>query len=62
MSARTTEIKTVSYVHVGDKLVCTDDLDAERKKQLGTWIKTTYLNELFRGQARFYPAEAGSNT
>lgn len=56
---RMTEIKTVSYVHVGDKLVCTDDLDAERKKQLGTWIKTTYLNELFRGQARFYPAEAG---
>lgn len=49
----------MSYVHVGDKLVCTDDLDAERKKQLGTWIKTTYLNELFRGQARFYPAEAG---
>ena len=59
MSARTTEIKTVSYVHVGDKLVCTDDLDAERKTQLGNWLKTTYLNELFRGQAIFHPVDTG---
>lgn len=52
------EIRTVSYVHVGDKLVCTDDLDQEMKKRLGTWIHTTYLNELFRGQARFWPLGA----
>lgn len=59
MGAKTREIKTMSYVRMGGKLVCTDDLDAVKKKQLGIWLKTTYLNELFRGQARFYPAEAG---
>lgn len=51
------EIKTVSYVHVGDKLVNTQDLDSEQKKQLGTWLKTTYLNALFQGQAVFQPLE-----
>ncbi|MBD5154318.1 MAG: hypothetical protein HDT15_04385 [Oscillibacter sp.] len=50
------EIKTVSYVHVGDKLVCTDDLTPEQKVRLGTWLKTTYLNNLYRGQAVFKPA------
>ena len=48
------EIKTVSYVHVGDKLVNTDDLSDELRVRLGTWIKTTYLNNLFQGQAVFY--------
>ncbi len=51
------EIKTVSYVHVGDKLVCTDDLTPDLKARLGTWIKTTYLNNLYCGQAVFRPAE-----
>lgn len=49
------KIKAVSYVHVGDKLVCTDDLTPEMKAQLGTWLKTTYLNNLYRGQAVFKP-------
>lgn len=49
------EIKTESYVHVGDKLVNTKDLSDEQKKQLGTWLKTTYLNALFQGQAVFRP-------
>ena len=56
---RMQEIKTVSYVHVGDKLVNTDDLNDEQKKRLGTWQKTTYLNELFAGQAVFKPLEGG---
>lgn len=51
------EIKTVSYVHVGDRLVNTEDLDAEQRKRLGTWLKTTYLNTLYQGQAVFYPQE-----
>ena len=51
------EIKTVSYVHVGYKLVNTQDLDSEQKKRLGTWLKTTYLNALFQGQAVFQPLE-----
>ena len=56
---RVQEIKTVSYVHVGNKLVNTDDLNAEQKKRLGTWLKTTYLNELFAGQAVFKPLVSG---
>ena len=49
------EIKVVAYVHVGDQLVNVDDLSKEMRTELGTRIKVKYLNELFRGQARFYP-------
>ncbi|MDE6589762.1 MAG: hypothetical protein K2K53_05340 [Oscillospiraceae bacterium] len=59
MARKTQKIKVVSYVHVGDQLVNTDDLDSEQKRQLATWIKCTYLNALFAGKAKFYPAEAG---
>lgn len=48
------KIKTVSFVHVGDKLVSTDELTAEQRTQVATWIKTTYLNNLFQGKAKFY--------
>lgn len=54
MAKKRQEIRTVSYVHMGDKLVCTDDLTPEQKRRLGTWIQKTWLNELFRGQAVFY--------
>lgn len=57
MAKRVTKIKAVSYVHVGDQLVETSQLTAEQKKQLGTWIKTSILNEMFRGQATFRPAD-----
>ena len=56
------EIKTVSYIHVGDKLVCTDDLDADMKKRLGTWINLKWYSEIYRGKARFWPLEDGSST
>ena len=59
MPRKEQKIKTVSYVHVGDQLVCTDDLDPERKRQLATWIKCTYLNALYAGKAKFYPGEDG---
>lgn len=59
MPRKPQKIKVVSYVHVGDRLVNTQDLDPERKRQLATWIKCTYLNALFEGKARFYPAEEG---
>ena len=36
------KIKTVSFVHIGDKLVSTDELNAEQKSQVATWLKTTY--------------------
>lgn len=56
------EIKTVSYVHVGDKLVNTDDLDPELKERLGIWLKLKWYGEIYRGQARFWPLEGGSST
>ena len=34
-------IKTVAYVHVGDQLVDTRDLNPEQKKKLGDWIIMT---------------------
>lgn len=59
MARKQQQIKVVSYVHVGDRLVNTDDLDPERKRQLATWIKCTYLNALYAGKAKFYPVEEG---
>ena len=59
MARKPQKIKVISYVHVGDQLVNTEDLDPERKRQLATWIKCTYLNALYEGQARFYPVEDG---
>lgn len=55
--AKTTKIKVISYVRVGDELVETSNLTAEQKHKLGTWLKSTYLNNLFAGQAVFRPAE-----
>ena len=54
------KIKTVSFVHIGDKLVSTDELNAEQKAQVATWLKTTYLNDLFQGKARFYEKQANA--
>ena len=51
------KIRTVSYVHIGDRLVCTDDLNPLQKDYIGTVLKTTYLNELFAGRAVFEPVE-----
>lgn len=53
MARRQTEIKTVSYVHVGDRLVNTADLTGEQRRELATWIKVTYLNTLYQGKAVF---------
>ncbi len=59
MARKEQQIKVISYVHVGDQLVNTEDLDPERKQQLATWLKCTYLNALFEGKAKFYPVEEG---
>lgn len=59
MARKEQKIKVISYVHVGDQLVNTEDLDPERKQQLATWLKCTYLNALFEGKAKFYPVEEG---
>ena len=55
------KIRRVSYVHAGDEMVRTDQLRDEQRQKLGTWIKTTWLNELFRGQAEFYEEGAEKN-
>lgn len=52
--AKKQEIKTVSFVHIGDELVNTEDLDDVQRRKLATWLKTTYLNTLFQGKAEFY--------
>lgn len=57
MAKEKRKIRAVSYVHVGDRLVCTDALTQGQKQQLATWIKVTYLNALFAGKAVFYPNE-----
>lgn len=52
--AKKQEIRTVSFVHIGDELVNTDDLDDDQRRRLATWLKTTYLNTLFQGKAEFF--------
>ena len=52
--ARKQEIKTVSFVHIGDELVNTDDLNDDQRRRLATWLKTTYLNTLFQGKDEFF--------
>lgn len=51
------DMKAVSYVHVGDKLVNTDELDPEQKKRLANALAVEWMNGLFRGKAEFFPAE-----
>lgn len=52
--AKKREIRTVSFVHIGDELADTDGLDDDQRRRLATWLKTTYLNTLFRGKAEFF--------
>jgi len=58
--ARKQEIRTVSFVHIGGQLVNTDALDDGQRRKLAAWLKTTYLNTLFRGKAEFYAADTES--
>lgn len=51
--AKTKKIKCVSYVHVGDKLVCTDDLTRSQKEYVGTSLQMAMLSAAFNGQVRF---------
>lgn len=51
------KIKVVSYVRVGEQLVETSQLTPDQKRQLATWLKCTYLNHLYAGQAEFRPAQ-----
>lgn len=55
--AKKREIRAESFVHIGDKLVNTDDLNDDQRRRLATWLKTTYLNTLFRGKAEFFEVD-----
>ena len=59
MARKPPQIKVISYVHVGDQLVNTADLDEKKRRELATWIKCTYLNTLYEGKAKFYSVEEG---
>lgn len=54
--AKKQEIKTESFVHRGNELVNSKDLNDEQCHKLATWLKITYLNTLFQGKAEFYEA------
>ena len=60
--AKKQEIKTVAFVHIGDELVNTDDLDDEQRRRLATWLKTTYLNALFQGKVEFFECSKARDT
>lgn len=53
MARKQQKIRTVSYVHVGDKLVCTKDLTPEQKSYVGAMLQVEMLNAAFRGKAVF---------
>lgn len=57
MARERQKIRVISYVQVGEELVEVERLNAEQKKELATWLKCTYLNHLFAGQAVFRPME-----
>lgn len=50
-------IRVEAYVTVNGIETNVDDLTPEQRERLGTWLRVTYLNELFRGQAEFFAAE-----
>jgi hypothetical protein len=56
MAKETPKIKVISYVRVGEELVETSQLSPENKQRLATWLKTTYLNNLYAGRAVFRTA------
>ena len=60
--AKKQEIKTVTFVHIGDELVNTDNLDDEQRRRLATWLKTTYLNALFQGKVEFFECSKARDT
>ncbi len=56
------EIKTVSYVHMGERLVRFDELPPAVKERAAQELLCRYMNELYRGQAVFTPNYQGGHT
>ena len=51
-------IQVKAFVTVDGVRTDVDTLNEEQKRKLATWLKKTYLNELFRGVAVFYETES----
>lgn len=49
------EIHTESFIHGDEALIPTAKLTPAEHKDLAQWLKVTYLNELYRGQAVVTP-------
>lgn len=47
------DMKAVSYVHAGDRLVNTEELDPEQRERLANALAVEWMNGLFRGEAVF---------
>lgn len=54
---KASDIKTISYVHVGDSLVEVKDLSVEEKEMVAAWIGCTLANTLFAGEYYTAPAD-----
>lgn len=53
-------IRVEAYVTVNGAEVNVDDLTPRQREELATWLKLTYLGELWRGKAEFFTK--GENT
>ena len=60
MAARREKIKVVSYVHVGETTVNTEELTQDQRRRLATELTLRWLNELYRGTAEFYTRAEGT--
>lgn len=49
-------LRVEAFITVGGEATNVDTLTEPQKERLGTWLKATYLNELFSGQAQFTPS------
>lgn len=47
------KIRTVAYIHVGERLVCVDTLSDEQRAFLAATLNYRLFCELYRGKAEF---------
>ena len=46
-------ITSVSYIRIGEKQIETGQLGDAQRRELSTWLKSSYLNHMFQGTAIF---------
>ena len=51
--SRKLEIKCISYVHMGERLVRFDELTERQRAAASQELLVRYMNELYRGKAVF---------